>query len=105
MPKLDSLFWIKTTDRLPPEKKYVLGIYAGTNWHDSDDPKGVNFVVVKLVYGISIKERERMGESNARKRRYTFGDEHGNNLRPYEWNTFGPSQFFGQDISYWMYIP
>ncbi len=52
--------WIKTSDKLPEEGKYVLGMHGRGTWHDSDDQDNVNCVVVKLKRGISEEERERM---------------------------------------------
>ncbi len=114
--------WINTSERLPEAGKYVLGRYNGRNWHDSTDQENVNCVVVKLVKGISVEEREKMkngeipsepygyisangkGETD-RWLIYTRGDQEGNNKVPYAWETFGPSNFFGQQITSWAEIP
>ncbi len=97
--------WINTKDKLPEPNKYVLGVYAETNWIDSDDKKKVNCCVVKLVKGISLEDREKLSDLDGRKRLYQFGDEEGNNKLPYRWDSFGPLTFNGEDISYWMEIP
>ena len=96
--------WKLTSDELPKEGTYVLGLRDGDNWHDSDDQDGVNYVVVKLVLGLSKKDREKLSDNHPLKGTFRFGDEDGNNLRPYRWDTFGPGDFFGQEISHWCYI-
>jgi len=75
--------WIPTTHQLPPLGAYVLARHNRGTWRDSTDQANVNCVVVKRVPS----------------------KVEGNNLRPYEWNTFGPTKFFGQDIFLWMPIP
>jgi hypothetical protein len=110
--------WIKTSDQLPPEGKYVLAKHNRGTWKDDDDQENVNCVVVKLVKGISKKEREALPEDRSRWRKESvftvmgdrkhtveFGDEHGNNWVPYAWERFGPDSFFGQAITHWMPIP
>lgn len=96
--------WIHVNDRLPKEGKYVLARHNLETWHDDDDQKNVNCVVVKLEKGISKQEREQMPECK-RKRTIRGCDEHGNNKKPYRWKTFGSTDFFGQEIEYWMEIP
>ena len=114
--------WISTKDRLPEDGKYVLARHNRGTWNDSTDQANVNCVVVKLVRGISIKEREKMkkgelpqtlekswclsegwGETE-RSRVYKAKDEEGNNQVPYNWQMFGPDSFFGQTITHWMPI-
>lgn len=100
---------IRTNDRLPEEGKYVLARYNRGTWIDSDDQQNVNCVVVKLVKGISLDERNRMknGEISCQDERwkiYRSADEGDNNKRPYCWVTFGADKFFGQEIVEWMPI-
>ena len=107
--------WI--TDRLPEERKYVLIRLNKTNWIDGDDPENVYCVVAKLVKGISKVEREAMknGEIDCptetikyeeipRYKVYKSCDEDGNNKVPYNWEPFGPGNFFGQEMLAWMPI-
>lgn len=114
--------WISTKDKLPEEGKYVLARHNRGTWNDSTDQANVNCVVVKLVRGISIEEREKMkkGElpqtlekgwclsegwsETERSRVYKAEDEDGNNQVPYNWQMFGPDSFFGQTITHWMPI-
>ena len=114
--------WISTKDRLPKEGKYVLARHNRGTWNDSTDQANVNCVVVKLVRGISIEEREKMkkGElpqtlekgwclseglsETERSRVYEAEDEGGNNHVPYNWRMFGLDSFFGQTITHWMPI-
>lgn len=113
---------IKSEKDLPPEGKYVIARHNRGTWHDSDDQENVNTVVVKLVRGISKKEREEIKGtdrdtqlkppedygfyklSGLRSDNYQKGDEHGNNTVPWAWSTFGPDSFFGQTITHWMPI-
>ena len=105
--------WISTKERLPEEGKYVLGRHNMGTWIDDDDQENVNCVVVRLAKGISKKERELMKEGKLKaalyqgmKRHsvYIGADEHGNNHVPYNWETFGPDSFFGQEITHWIPI-
>jgi len=114
--------WISTKERLPEEGIYVLARHNRGTWHDSDDQSNVNCVVVKLVKGLSIEDREKMkkglipttfrelcsnfGEhSIPRHSIYGSDDEEGNNKTPYGWHQFGPDHFSGQSITHWMPIP
>ena len=94
------LSWISTSVRLPAEGKYVLARHNRGSWIDKGDPENVNCVVVKLVRGISKKEREESGEKT-----YVAADEWDNNLVSYNWEQFGPDSFFGQTITHWLPIP
>lgn len=96
---------IKTEDDLPPVGKYVIARHNRDTWQDSSDQTNVNCVVVKLRRGISLKEREKLAEDNPRKKEFYSSDQHGNNLKPYYWDAFGPSSFFGHEITEWMFIP
>lgn len=96
--------WISTKDSLPKEGKYVLAKHNISTWVDGSDQDNVNCIVVKLIKGISKKERKLLSDDDPRKKRYTSADEHGNNLVPYYWATFGPDSFFGQTITHWMPI-
>lgn len=121
--------WIKINSikDLPPEGKYVIAKHNCGNWNDSDDQENVNTVVVKLVKGISIQERKLMADGilpdkyendtikpglpftpndtlTTRSEIYRFGDEFANNLVPYQWKTFGPTSFFGQEITHYCFI-
>lgn len=78
--------WIDCAVELPPPNRYVVGFYNGGNWRDSDDQCNVNSVVVKRV----------MVEP---------GQYCPNNKRDFRYKTFGPHNFFGQDISHWTPLP
>lgn len=115
--------WISADIKLPLEGKYVLGIHNRGTWHDSSDQDHVNMVIVKICRGISIAEREAMksgemedyesgpygscfGSSMCKRSTVTKGcDESGNNKRPYNWESFGPSSFSGQSITHWCELP
>lgn len=125
-PTNSSGVWVDASKELPPEGEYVLIHLTKSNWIDSTDPNGVYYKVAKLQLGISMADREKMkaGElpdqeshgwimpNNRPERRtdkrssiYTGADEHANNLRPYQWVNFGPGNYFGQEVDYWMRIP
>lgn len=90
---------------LPENKQYVLAHLTVTNWSDSDDEEGKLWKVVKFVRGISQSERDSLPDDHYLKNSFTSGDEWGNNKRPYVWNSFGPSMYWGQDVDYWMELP
>ena len=101
---------INSVNDLPEEGKYVLARHNRGTWHDSDDQKNVNCVVVKLVKGLSKEDRQLMKEGKLpdpvefgfKRSRMEHGeDEMNNNLVPYNWQTFGPDSFFGQSIFEW----
>lgn len=114
---------IKSENDLPEEGKYVIAKHNRGTWKDSNDQENVNTVVVKLVRGISLKEREEMrgtdkdyqyhepkdyGDckiSGLRSDVYKMGDEQSNNIVPWAWDSFGVDSFFGQSITHWMLIP
>lgn len=102
--------WISTKERLPEDGKYVLARHNRGTWHDRTDQENVNCVVVKLVRGISLKERKDMKDGNVpvtvyksyeRWEFYMQGDESDSNKVPYEWATFGPDSFGGESITHW----
>ena len=116
--------WISTKDKLPEEGKYVLARHNRGTWHDSTDQANVNCVVVKLVKGLSEKDRQLMKDGklpstkegvthydgswdkpiyteSERYNIYKGEDENGNNLVPYNWKSFGSDSFFGQTITHW----
>lgn len=97
--------WISTKERLPQEGKYVLGRHNRGTWVDNTDQENVNCVVVKMMRGISLKERDALPDGHPRKMLYTRDDEHGNNLVPYSFHQFSLDHFFGQSITHWMPIP
>jgi len=115
--------WISTKDKLPEEGKYVLARHSRGTWYDKEDQENVNCVVVKLKKGISKEERELMkkGKLEFKTTRITdcgglwagtsrdiprynitrTADEDGNNLVPYNWESFGANSFYGQMITHW----
>ena len=113
---------IKSEKDLPKEGKYVIGKHNRGTWHDSDDQENVNTVVVKLVKGIAESDRDLMRDGKLdnpesagwclsegttytkRSEIYKGEDVSGNNLVPYNWETFGPDSFFGQAITHWATI-
>lgn len=106
--------WISVEDELPEDQQYVY-IYAG-NYQ-----QGMKYAVVRFCRGITIEERDQMKADETRELirepmkpvRYALGgsprwncyygcDEQSNNLKPYNWETFGPMSYFGQYATYWM---
>lgn len=94
--------WIPCSEKLPDEEKWVLGYI--NNFHDGTGAP--HMCVVKIEKGISEKERERLKKLKD-PRAYLFYncDEWGNNLVPYAWDTWGPGDYFGQEVVAWMPLP
>ena len=74
---------IDVREVLPPLYKYVLAHINKYNWIDRDDPEGVYWKVVKRIPA----------------------KQYGNNKRDFEWTSFGPSKYFGQEVDYWVPLP
>jgi len=97
---------VKCADKLPKHNQYVLARLNITNWGDDDDPTGNRYwVVVKFKRGLSLEERDEVPRMNPRRYEFHSCDEHGNNLKPYCWDSFGPSCHFGQDVDVWCELP
>ena len=97
--------WISTKDKLPEEGKYVIIRHNRGTWLDNTDQANVNCVVAKMKKGLSLKDREKLDPKSDRARIYRSEDQHGNNLVPYYFDTFGGrDSFFGQSITHWMPI-
>lgn len=115
--------WINTKCELPKEGEYVLAKHNRGTWGTY---KNVNCVVVKLVKGLSKKDRKLMenGKLPSEKTKginyngnckipivtwvkrydvFKFGDEANNNELPYAWEGYGNS-FNGQEITQWTHI-
>ena len=97
---------INVNDRTPKNKQYVLVLLNNDNWCDSDDPEGDRYYkVVKFIKGLSKEDRKKLPDDNMSKFLFSGGDEDGNNLKPYCWDSFGASSYFGQDVDYWFELP
>ena len=94
--------WHLTKNELPKENVYVLIHIPNEPWEAGTST--VFYDIAKVVKGISEEEREKLDDSNPRKTTYCFGDVFGNNLVPYQWETFGPATYFGQEVVAWAYI-
>ena len=106
---LSAFKWTKCSDQLPTEGRNVLVRHTRTTRHSEQDQEGTQFVVAKLIRGITQEEREvlRCSPSPAQQERarvYTSGDIFGNNLVPYSWSEFGPGTLFGQEVTEWAEI-
>ena len=100
-----TLFTIyDTKQELPNDNEYVLAYFPHRPW-SSPNTQQHKWVVVQFIKGLSKSDRNLLSDDNPRKRTYSFGDEEGNNLVPYEWDTFGPGSFFGQEASCWCHLP
>ena len=105
--------WISTAAMLPPEGQELL-VWTGTPH------------IAKRVRGISQEEREKMrrgeiddpvrldwsfvGElprqyESRRSEVHEAADEWGNNHKPYNWQTQGRGQLYGQSVEWWMPLP
>ena len=97
---------VKVTEKLPKHNQYVLAFFPSAPWNDSDAINNEHkWVVVKHIKGFSKKTREALPDYIERKIIYQTGDEWGNNTVPYEWDTFGPGSFFGQEATLWCELP
>jgi len=92
-------------DVLPPKGKYVLIRLDDPPYDDKHDPEGVKWAIAVCKRGISKAEREALPNNSKRKLNFKGADEDRNNQRPYRWEEFGPSTWFGQDVLYWMPLP
>lgn len=97
------LKWRDPKKELPKEYEAVIIWIPNMPWSDSDVGKGIFYDIAWLVKGISEEERKLM-KPCSRKREYRLGDEGGNNLVPYIWDTFGPMKYFGQEVKAWAYF-
>lgn len=76
---------IKSIDvEQPREGQHVLAHLTLDNWNDKDDPDGNRYWVV-------VKFKKEVVD--------------GNNRKPFRWDAFGPSSYFGQDVDYWCELP
>lgn len=82
-------------DKLPKDYKRVLIFNKNIN----------KWITGFIVRGITMKERKALPDSDERKSRFRFGDEHGNNTKPYKWEGEGAIDYFGQDITHWCKLP
>lgn len=92
------------TDKLPNNDEWVLAYFKNRPWVVSNTEQH-KWVVVRFQAGLSVQDRKNLKDSDPRKKRYSFGDEDGNNEVPYEWEAFGPGSFFGQEATCWCYLP
>ena len=103
--------WISVAERLPEENEYVM-IWCG------------ECQIARIEKGISEEQRKAMkrGELDdpcetgwtlssgyftlKRSQSYKACDEQGNNRVPYCWYANGgPMKWFGQEVTYWAYLP
>ena len=100
-PNLKEVIWIPCSERLPEERQPVL-VYGDLAFI-VDFPQ---MAVAYLKRGISAEEREELkAKGDIRARTYKAEDEHGNNKVPYIWKTYGPCEYWGQDVIAWMPLP
>lgn len=97
--------WIDINVQLPPENKYVIVKVPHMPWRDFDDPTGVFHDVAKMRKGISMQERSALKDEDERKITWYGEDEGFNNERSYYFTTFGPTMYFGQDVTHWAHLP
>lgn len=95
--------WFSPKERLPPEDLFVFVYVPSMPWL-SKDSRGVFYDVASINIGMSEKDRMSLPEKDPRKKMYRSCDEFGNNLVPYNWTTFGPMSYFGQDVVAWRFI-
>lgn len=99
------------SERLPDEGEYVL-IWCGT-WQVATIRKGISEEErASMKRGETPDPEEYCWSGNTglikckRSSLYKECDANGNNLVPYRWYANGgPMKWFGQDVSYWAYLP
>lgn len=95
--------WHLIEKELPEEKRLVIIYVPNRPWGWSG--KGdIHYKIAWLEKGISQKERALLSDDDKRKQIYFSSDEVFNNEVPYCWETFGPDQFFGQEVKAWAYF-
>ncbi len=90
--------WISTDDALPNDGAWVLIYAPGRPW-DAPGSGGRHLLrVVQFERGRVVEDDEDpplpIGSC----------DQDGNNLRPYCWTEFGPTNFDGQEATHWASI-
>ena len=95
--------WHLTSEKLPKEKRLVIAYVPDRPW-GWDGEGDIHYALVWLEKGISLATRARLSPKSRRKKEYYRADEHGNNLRPYCWESFGPDYYFGQEVLAWKYL-
>lgn len=96
--------WVHVEDALPEHGQWVLAYFPDLPWGKPEDWT-LRCQVVQFVCGITKQERDLLDAKGDRRANIVKkGDEHGNNLKPYEWDAFGASCQFGQECTHWAYI-
>jgi len=90
---------------LPRDNEYVVGRIHDFSWQDEHTKYQHKWKVVKFIRGISKIDRDKLADSNPRKKKIYISDEHLNNEKPYCWDTSGPELYNGQDVDIWFRLP
>ena len=94
--------WHLTEKELPEDNNVVLIYIPYAPWI-SNAIGDIHYKVAVFHKGITQKERELLPECE--RKHLIYGcDEYGNNLKPYNFEEFGPGSFFGQEVKAWTYI-
>lgn len=93
--------WVSVEDELPRDGQAVLVRRNQDNWgtlhtlEDGSEHKIWRWKACQFIRGKVKPGRHEVIYPE---------DQHGNNLRPYIWDEFGPGRLFGQDVSHWAAI-
>lgn len=98
-----AMEWVSVDVALPENGQAVLVRYANDNWHQHHTVAGGEKRRL-WRWQAAIFVRGRTAAEVAAEGRICSADEHGNNLRPYCWDEFGPGTLFGQDVTHWAAI-
>lgn len=90
--------WISVKVDLPKDRQRVL-IYDGNASQWNPSTHSAVFVKGRTKEEI-MDEYRRTGRLY-----YTFGDEEGNNKKPYRWRGDGHMEWFGQTVTHWRPLP
>lgn len=95
--------WIRVEDALPRDGQAVLVRRINDNHHSDHTLADGSKETIWRWYACTFR-RGQTAEEVAITRSISGRDQHGNNHRPYAWETFGAFRMDGQDVSHWCAI-
>jgi hypothetical protein len=95
--------WVSIEKEQPRHGQAVLVRYSRDNWH-SPHTLADGLPRKHWRWQAAIFVRGRTAEEAKAANVYRSQDQWGNNLVPYEWQTFGTGNLFGQEVTHWAAI-